>query len=77
MRGAHGVFRAISYAALPFSRSPERGATSSIFLADAPDAAQASGQYFANAKAQEIKAASNTPENRRLLWKLSMDACRL
>jgi len=77
MRGAQGVFRAVSYAALPFSRSPDKGAGTSVFLADSPDAAQVSGQYFANARPKKVKTAHNTRENRDYLWHLSMDACRL
>ena len=74
MRQAPGVFRTISYAALPFSRSADKGAVTSIYLADSPDAAQHSGQYFANAKVQNIKTALNTQQNRELLWTLSMRA---
>ncbi|OJZ66240.1 hypothetical protein BRW65_27230 [Mycobacterium paraffinicum] len=77
MRGAQGVLRAVSYAALPFSRSPDKGATTSVFLADSPDAAQLSGQYFTNARPKKIRTAHNTPENRGLLWNLSMEACGL
>ncbi|SPM28690.1 SDR family oxidoreductase [Mycobacterium terramassiliense] len=77
MRGAEGIFRAISYAALPFSRSAEKGAATSVFLAGSPDASRVSGQYFANAKPKKVKTAHNTPENRDRLWNLSMDACRL
>ncbi|MCV7444693.1 SDR family oxidoreductase [Mycobacterium paraense] len=77
MRGAEGIFRAISYAALPFSRSADKGAATSVFLAAAPDAADISGRYFANARPRKVKTAHNTPENRDLLWNLSMDACRL
>jgi retinol dehydrogenase-12 len=74
MRGAPGIFRAISYAALPFSLSPDKGAATSVFLASSPDPAQVSGQYFANAKLKKVKTAYNTQENRDLLWTLSMDA---
>jgi retinol dehydrogenase-12 len=77
MRGAEGALRAISLAALPFSRSPQQGAATSLFLAGSPDAARASGQYFVNAASQKIKSAHNTPQNRALLWNLSLDACRL
>jgi NAD(P)-dependent dehydrogenase (short-subunit alcohol dehydrogenase family) len=77
MRGAHGALRAISYAALPFSRSPAGGAATSVFLADSPDAARVSGRYFANAKPKDVKTPHNTPENREYLWKLSIEACRL
>ena len=74
MRGAPGVLRLISYAALPFSRSPDKGAATSVFLAGSPDAARISGQYFANAKVQNVRTAYNTQENRELLWTLSMGA---
>jgi len=77
MREASGVFRAISYAALPFSLSPDNGAATSVFLASSPDPAQISGHYFTKAKAKKVKTAANTRENRDLLWNLSMDACRL
>jgi retinol dehydrogenase 12 len=77
MREAPGFFRLISYAALPFSRSPEKGAATSVFLASSADSTQISGQYFTNAKVQKVKSAYNTPENRKLLWNLSVDACRL
>ncbi|OBH76522.1 hypothetical protein A5681_00870 [Mycobacterium scrofulaceum] len=77
MRGAEGIFRAISYAALPFSRSADKGAATSVFLATSAGASQASGEYFANARPRKVRTAHNTPENRDLLWNLSMDACRL
>jgi NAD(P)-dependent dehydrogenase (short-subunit alcohol dehydrogenase family) len=77
MRQAQGALRLISYAALPLSRSPERGAATSVFLADAPDATQISGQYFANAKPQKVRSAYNTRQNRELLWNLSRGAVRL
>lgn len=74
MRGAEGVLRAISYAALPFSLSADKGAATSVFLASSAERAQVSGQYFANAKTKKVKTAFNTQENRNLLWSLSMDA---
>lgn len=77
MREAEGMFRAISYAALPFSRSADKGAATSVFLASDPVVSQVSGRYFTNARPRKIKTAHNTPENRDLLWNLSMDACRL
>ncbi|MBV8397460.1 MAG: SDR family oxidoreductase [Acetobacteraceae bacterium] len=74
MLGTPGIFRAISYAALPFSLSPDKGAASSVFLAAAPELAEVSGRYFSRAKAREAKTTFNTPENRNLLWSLSMTA---
>jgi NAD(P)-dependent dehydrogenase (short-subunit alcohol dehydrogenase family) len=77
MRGAEGVFRAISYAALPFSLSPDKGSATSVFLASSPDSAQVSGEYFTRARGRKVKTAYNTEDNRNTLWNLSMDACRL
>lgn len=74
MREAPGALRLMSYAALPFSRSPDKGAATSVFLAGSPHAAPISGKYFANAKVQNVKTAFNTPENREMLWSLSMAA---
>ena len=74
MLGTPGIFRAISYAALPFSLSPDKGAASSVFLAAAPELAEFSGRYFSRAKAREAQTTFNTPENRDLLWSLSMTA---
>jgi retinol dehydrogenase 12 len=74
MLGAPGILRAISYAALPFSLSPDKGAATSVFLATSPHPAQVSGRYFNNAKWKKVKTAANTQENRDLLWTLSMDA---
>ncbi|OMC54291.1 hypothetical protein A5747_17515 [Mycobacterium sp. IS-836] len=77
MRHAPGALRAMSYAALPFSISPDKGAATSVDLASSARRAQHSGQYFARAKAKSVKTSCNTQENRNLLWALSMDACRL
>src|ERR1700757_2529772 len=63
MRGAGGGFRAISYAALPFSLSPDRGAATSVFLASSSDPTHVSGRYFAKARAKKVKAAANTRDN--------------
>ena len=76
MQEAPGIFRAISYAALPFSLSPDKGAATSVFLASSPDSAQVSGQYFRRAKVKKIKTRYNTQKNRDLLWSLSLDACQ-
>lgn len=74
MLGAPGIFRAISYAARPFSLSPEKGAATSVCLASSSDLVGESGGYFARAKSKKVKTAHNTPENRDLLWTVSMDA---
>jgi retinol dehydrogenase 12 len=74
MLGAAGLFRAISYAALPFSLSPDQGAATSVYLASIPEVADISGQYFARTKVKKVKTEFNTPKNRNLLWALSVSA---
>jgi NAD(P)-dependent dehydrogenase (short-subunit alcohol dehydrogenase family) len=74
MLGSPGIFRAISYAALPFSLSPDTGAATSVFLATSPYPPQVSGQYFTNSRLKKVKSAANTQENRDLLWTVSMNA---
>ena len=76
MLGAPGLFRAMSYVALPFSLAPDQGAATSVFLASSPDLAQVSGRYFTSATVKKVKTGANTQENRDLLWTLSMDAIR-
>ncbi|MBV8789284.1 MAG: SDR family NAD(P)-dependent oxidoreductase [Mycobacterium sp.] len=77
MLGATGIFRAISYAARPFSLSPDEGATTSVFVASSPDQAEVSGQYFTKSKSRKVKTAANTQQNRDLLWTMSMNLAHL
>jgi len=69
---APGIFRAVAYAALPFSVSPQRGAATSVYLASSAEVKDVSGKYFTRAREASFKTAFNTPENRALLWDLSM-----
>jgi NAD(P)-dependent dehydrogenase (short-subunit alcohol dehydrogenase family) len=71
MKKAPGAFRLITYLALPFSVTPERGAATSVYLATSPDVRGVSGAYFANSKRTVAKNAHDTPDNRALLWDLS------
>jgi NAD(P)-dependent dehydrogenase (short-subunit alcohol dehydrogenase family) len=77
MLRAPGIFRAVAYVAMPFALSPEQGAETSVYLASSPEVARTSGKYFARCKEADIKTAFNTPENRELLWNLSMQSLRL
>ena len=77
MLRATGILRVAAYLALPFARSPKRGAATSVYLASSPEVAGVSGKYFANAREAPIKTAFNTPENRALLWDLSMQSVGL
>jgi NAD(P)-dependent dehydrogenase (short-subunit alcohol dehydrogenase family) len=72
MLSAPGMFRTISYAALPFSVSVQKGASTSIYLASAADLADVSGQYFVRGKRRQVTSKFNTQENRSLLWGISL-----
>jgi retinol dehydrogenase-12 len=74
---APGIFRAVGYLALPFALSPRQGAATSLHLASSPDVKGMSGKYFAHGKEAIVKSAFNTPENRELLWNLSMQSLGL
>jgi retinol dehydrogenase 12 len=77
MLQAPGVLRLVSYLSLPFSVSPFNGARTSVYLASAPEVKGISGQYFANSKRAAVKNKFDTPENRALLWELSLNAAQL
>ena len=72
MLNAHGLFLVAAYIALPFAISPQQGAATSVYLATSPDVAAVSGKYFTRSRQTGFKTAFNTPENRKLLWDLSM-----
>jgi NAD(P)-dependent dehydrogenase (short-subunit alcohol dehydrogenase family) len=74
MKKAPGAFRIITYLALPFSITPERGASTSVYLATSPEVRGVSGAYFVNSKRTATKNALDTPDNRALLWDLSLEA---
>ena len=74
---APGIFRAVGYLALPFALSPRQGAATSLHLASSPDVRGMSGKYFARGKETIVKSVFNTPENRELLWNLSMQSLGL
>lgn len=68
---APGIFKLISYLALPFSVSPERGAATSVFLASSPVVRYITGEYFVDSKPAAYKTNFNTEEVRQELWRIS------
>jgi NAD(P)-dependent dehydrogenase (short-subunit alcohol dehydrogenase family) len=77
MLNARGFFRVAAYLALPFATSPEQGAATSVHLASSPDVKNTSGKYFTHSREAKFATAINTPENRELLWNLSMQSVGL
>lgn len=73
---APGAFRLLSYLSLPFSISSENAARTSIYLASSPDVSAVSGEYFTRSRRTEARNRFDTPENRALLWDLSLQSLR-
>jgi NAD(P)-dependent dehydrogenase (short-subunit alcohol dehydrogenase family) len=76
MLRAPGLFRLISWLALPFAISPEKGAAAIVQLASASSYDKTTGLYFASGKPAIIKSAFNTPSFRRRLWEISERSLR-
>lgn len=73
MLGAPGMFKVVSYLALPFSVSPEKGAATSVYLASSPNVARLSGRYFTSCKPAAIESKFNTDTIRKRLWEISVE----
>jgi retinol dehydrogenase 12 len=73
MLGAPGMFKVVSYLALPFSVSPENGAATSVYLASSPEVITVSGRYFTSCKSAAIKSKFNTETIRQRLWAKSAE----
>src|SRR5215207_851264 len=57
----------------PFMKSPERGATTSVYLASSPDVEGVTGQYFANRKPRKSNPDSYDAAAALRLWEVSAD----
>ena len=75
--GASGswLYRAGTRVARPFLLTPAQGARTSIFLASAPDAAAATGEYFVRCKVATPSATARDPAAAARLWTLSEKLC--
>lgn len=55
----------------PFFRTPEKGASTSIHVATAPELADVSGEYFANCRKKQPASAACDAETAQRLWEVS------
>ncbi len=55
----------------PFSRSPEKGAQTLVWLADSPEAAQQTGGYFVDCRREAPSPAAQDMDAARRLWEVS------
>ena len=74
MLRAPGMFKVVSYLALPFSVSPQKGAATSVYLASSLEVTTISGRYFTGCKPAAIKSKFDTQTVRKLLWKNSEES---
>jgi len=68
--GAFGLFLKIMR---PLQASPEKAATTPVYLATAPEIAETTGGYFANSRPGKPSPLSQDPAIARKLWGLSCD----
>jgi NAD(P)-dependent dehydrogenase (short-subunit alcohol dehydrogenase family) len=66
-----GVQRLLVPLMRPFMKSPSQGATTSIYLASAPDLEQMTGRYFANSKPKNSSQRSHDQAAAARLWQVS------
>jgi retinol dehydrogenase-12 len=67
--------RLVYLLAMPFSRSPERGAETLVWLATSPDAANHSGEFFLNGRVAQPSPHAADDEAARRLWELTEQLC--
>ncbi len=70
-REARLPMRAAVTLARPFMRSPQRGASTIVYLATSPELAGATGGYYVNRQRHEPSAAARDDATARRLWQLS------
>jgi retinol dehydrogenase 12 len=68
-----GIFNALNQMYRPFLITPEKGATTSIYLATSDEVRNVTGKYFVKCKAVEPKNKFITTNNQKLLWDKSME----
>lgn len=61
----------------PFSRSPEKGAETGVYLCTSPEVAKTSGGYFFDMKKIEPSAAVFSPGDAQRLWDISLSLAGL
>jgi len=67
-----GVFSPLARLASLFMSSPEKGATTQVYLASSPDVEGVTGEYFEKSKPKRSSRASYDEELARRLWELSL-----
>ena len=66
-----GFMRLVTWVAVPFMKTPARGAQTSVYLASSPDVEGVTGQYFANRKPRRSADRSYDTDAAARLWRVS------
>jgi NAD(P)-dependent dehydrogenase (short-subunit alcohol dehydrogenase family) len=72
LRAPGVLFRAISYLALPFSVTPQKGAATSIYLASSDEVSGVSGRYFTRCKPAAVNDKVVSERAAQSLWDISV-----
>jgi len=68
-----GIFSFMYNIARPYMMTPEKGASTSVYLASSGEVKNITGRYFRKCKPVKLRNSFITEENRRLLWQKSME----
>lgn len=72
-----GIFKILYTLGKTFMITPEKGAVTSLYLADSDEVKNITGKYFVRCKPVALKNPHITPENRRKLWEKSLELASL
>jgi NAD(P)-dependent dehydrogenase (short-subunit alcohol dehydrogenase family) len=70
-KNQNGIVRLVFGIVHRFSRTPEQGASTSIYLASSPEVKAISGKYFVDSKPARVLANADDPQAAERLWALS------
>ena len=70
-RNNGSLMSAVMTLARPFSRSPEKGAETLVWLVDSPEASDAAGGYFVDCRRAKPSAQAQDADAARRLWEVS------
>jgi NAD(P)-dependent dehydrogenase (short-subunit alcohol dehydrogenase family) len=70
-KGVQVMMGLLSVIPTPFTKSPEKGAETAVYLASSPDVEGVNGQYFVDKKPTQSSPASYDVETRGRLWEVS------
>ena len=68
-----GIINFLYFLGKPFMITPEKGSVTSLYLASSEEVKYVSGKYYVRRKTVKLKNPFLTEENRKILWKRSLE----